>query len=151
MASECQRMLSGSKHTLTKPATSINFSVLGFQRAASIGDVPQFANAQQGLLTAPHGIPNVGNTCFMNALLQCCRQLLLRVPTHLLPESQECPLARAMQAQPFSKDDVKQWQFWNFLPIGSQRDACEVLEMCLDPTSPLHNSCDSGSKFDGTR
>ena len=78
----------------------------------------------------------------MNALLQCCRQLLLRVPSHLLPESQECPLARALQAQPFSESDVKQWPCWTFLPTGPQRDACEVLEMCLDPKSPLHNSCD---------
>ena len=83
----------------------------------------------------PRGIPNVGNTCSMNALLQCCRQLLLRVPPHLLPESQECPLARALQAQPFSESDVKQWPCWTFLPIGQQRDACEVLEMRLDVKS----------------
>ena len=141
MAAECQRMLSGSKNTLTKPATSVDFSVLGFRRAASVGDVPQRAKAQQdpnGL----YGIPNVGNTCFMNAVLQCCRQLLLRVPSHLLPESQECPLARALQAEPFSEEDVKRWPCWTFLPTGPQRDACEVLEMCLDPKSPLHNSCD---------
>ena len=80
----------------------------------------------------------------MNALLQSCRQLLLRVPSHLLPESQECPLAQALQAQPFSESDVKQWSCWAFLPTGQQRDACEVLEMCLDPNSPLHNSCGHG-------
>ena len=78
----------------------------------------------------------------MNSLLQCCRQLLFRLPTHLLPQSQECPLARALQPEPFSQNDVKQWPCWTFLPLGPQRDACEVLEMCLDPTSPLHNSCD---------
>ena len=114
----------------------------GFRRAALVADVPQLAIAQPRFLDGPHGIPNVGNTCFMNALLQCCRQLLLRVPSHLLPESQECPLARALQAQPFSESDVKQWPCWTFLPTGPQRDACEVLEMCLDPKSPLHNSCD---------
>ena len=94
----------------------------------------------QASSTAP--IHNVGNTCFMNAVLQCCRQLLLRVPSHLLPESQECPLARALQPQPFSESDVKQWPCWTFLPTGQQRDACEVLEMCLGIKSPLHNSCD---------
>ena len=76
MASECQRMLSESKHTLTKPSNSVDFSVLGFRPAASVGDAPQRANAQQGFLNGPHGIPNVGNTCLMNALLHCCRQLL---------------------------------------------------------------------------
>ena len=106
MASECQRLLSGSKQTLTKPSTTVDFSILGFRRAASVADVPQLAIAQPRFLDGPHGIPNVGNTCFMNALLQCCRQLLLRVPSHLLRESQECPLARALQAQPFSESDV---------------------------------------------
>ena len=27
-------------------------------------------------------------------------------------------------------------------PIGLQRDACHVLEICFDPTSTLHSSCD---------
>ena len=40
MASECQRLLSESKHTLTKPSNSVDFSVLGFRRAASVCDVP---------------------------------------------------------------------------------------------------------------
>ena len=31
--------------------------------------------------------------------------------------------------------------------MGSQRDACEVLEMCLDPTSPMHISCGSGACY----
>jgi hypothetical protein len=108
MASECQRMLSGSKHTLTKPASSVDLSVLGFRRAASVGVVPQFDKAQEDH-NGPHSIPNIGNTCFMNALLQCCRQLLFRVPSHLLPQSQQCPLARALQPEPFSQSDVKQW------------------------------------------
>ena len=141
MASECKRMLSGSRHTLTKPSTTVDLSILGFRRDTSVGDFSQLAIAQPRFFDAPHGIPNVGNTCFMNALLQCCRQLLLRVPSNLLPESQECPLARALQVQPFSERDVQQWPSWTFLPTGQQRDACEVLEMCLDPDSPLHNSC----------
>ena len=38
MASECKRILSNSKHMLTKPETSIDFSVLGFRYAAGAGD-----------------------------------------------------------------------------------------------------------------
>ena len=37
MASECHRMLSESKHTFTKPSSSVGLSVLGFRRAASVG------------------------------------------------------------------------------------------------------------------
>ena len=81
VASECQRMLSGSKHTLTKPTTAVDLSILGFRRAASVADASQLTNTRPRSLDGPHGIPNVGNTCFMNALLQCCRQLLLRVPS----------------------------------------------------------------------
>ena len=28
------------------------------------------------------------------------------------------------------------------LPVGPQRDACHVLEICFDPTSPMHSSCE---------
>ena len=38
-------------------------------------------------------------------------------------------------------------QCWTFLPTGEQRDACEVLEMCLDPSSALHCSCDQGKCY----
>ena len=62
----------------------------------------------------------------------------------MLPKTQECPLARALQTQPFNENDVKQWPCGTFLPTGQQRDAYEVLEMCLDPNSPLHNSCSHG-------
>ena len=147
LASECQRILSGSKHILTKPTSTVDFSILGFRRAPSVGDVPQHGIRQPRFLEDPHGIPNVGNTCFLNALLQCCRQLLLQVPSHLLPDSQECPLAKALQAQPFSGSDVQQWPCWTFLPTGQQRDACEILEMCLDPNSTLHNSCGRGKCY----
>ena len=165
MASECKRMLSDSKHTLTKPTTSFDFSVIGFQhikatravlqvahaqqaiskpcglqRESSVRDVLQLANAPLSIDT-PRGIPNLGNTCFINAILQCCRQLLSRIPSHLLPHSQQCPLAAALQADFFDREAVRRWPCWMMLPIGPQRDACEVLEMCFDPNSVLHNSC----------
>ena len=142
MASECKRILSNSKHLLTKPETSIDFSVLGFRYAAGAGDVAHTQRSAQQYNNTPYGIPNIGNTCFMNALLQCCRQLLSRIPSHLLPQSHQCPLARALQAEVFSEEDVKQWPCWTVLPLGPQRDASEVLEMWFDIESPLHRSCD---------
>ena len=33
------------------------------------------------------------------------------------------------------------------LPVGPQRDACHVLEICFDPTSPTHSSCDRGDCY----
>ena len=57
IASECQRMLSGSKHTLTKPSTTVDFSILGFRRAESVGDVPQLAIAQPRFLDGPTAFP----------------------------------------------------------------------------------------------
>ena len=128
LASECKRMLRDSEFTLTKPTACIDFSVIGFQPVLSSCDVVQLANAQQSI-NKPCGIPNIGNTCFANALLQCCRQLLSRIPSHLLPKSQQCLLASAMQGDLFDKEDVKRWPCWTLLPIGPQRDASEVLEM----------------------
>ena len=117
--SECKRILSGSKHMLTRAAPSVNFSVLDFAPAADAEPLvkrrrltrkcpapprasacggPHPATAAPPALDAPRCLHNIGNTCFMNSLLQCCRQLLMRIPVHLLPESQQCPLARALQA-----------------------------------------------------
>ena len=33
------------------------------------------------------------------------------------------------------------------MPVGPQRDACSVLEICFDPTSPMHSSCDRGDCY----
>ena len=135
---ECQRLLSGSKHVIQRPSNQLDFSVVAYRR---IKPAPDGDASESSVNNDPHGIPNVGNTCYMNALLQCCRQLLMRVPSHLLPESQECPLACALKNQFLTEDDVRRWQCWTFLTIGKQQDICEILEMCLDPKSAMHTSC----------
>ena len=33
------------------------------------------------------------------------------------------------------------------LPVGPQRDACHVLEICFDPEGPMHSSCDTGDCY----
>ena len=168
--SECKRMLLGSKDVLTRAAPSVNFSVLDFAATADVEPLvkrrrltsktpcpdprgtsgcggPRPAAAAPPALDAPQRLPNIGNTCFMNSILQCCRQLLMRIPAHLLPESQQCPLARALQATSLSEDEILQLPCWTFLPVGPQRDACEVLEMCFDPAGPMHISCNSGECY----
>ena len=103
LISECRRILSGSKKTLTRAAALPDCTVLDFARtqtgAAREGEPLGSAGGDE--VIAPLGIPNLGNTCFLNALLQCCRQLLARIPSSFLPASQDCPLAKALQAQSF--------------------------------------------------
>ena len=111
---------------LTRAADAAGFSVLDFHARAGAG----FDRRELG---APTGIPNVGNTCYMNALLQCCRQLLPQLPPHLLPQTQRCPLAPGLLPGPFTEHEVNGWPLWAFLPIGPQQDACEALENASIP------------------
>ena len=85
---------------LTRAADPAGFSVLDFHARAGAG----FDRRELG---APTGIPNVGNTCYMNALLQCCRQLLAQLPRRLLPQTQRCPLASGLLPGPFTEHEVK--------------------------------------------
>ena len=120
---------------LTRAATSVGLSVLDFEKTDRVqdhgGDVPQ-------------GLRNVGNACFANALLHCCRQLLARIPAELRPvASERCPLAQALRcATPCSAEDIRDWACWNAFPVGPQRDACKVLEMCFDPGSAVRADCE---------
>ena len=115
------------------PATSA-------QRCATSGDGSHLAGVGSGS-NAPTMLHNIGNTCFMNALLQCCRQVLSRLPSHLLPKSQRCPLAVPLRQQTFTEEEISQWACWNYLPVGPQRDACHILETCFDDAGPMHSSC----------
>ena len=110
------------------------------QRCATSGDGSHLAGVGS-VSNAPPMLHNIGNTCFMNALLQCCRQVISRLPSHLLPKSQRCPSAVPLRQQTFTAEEIEQWVCWNCLPVGPQRDASHILEMCFDARGPMHSSC----------
>ncbi|MDA8584332.1 hypothetical protein N9L68_08845 [bacterium] len=98
-------------------------------------------------LNMPQGLPNIGNTCCMDGLAQCCRQLLARslsvYPDQCLPRTEQCPLAAVLKERAITEDEIKRWGCWTHLAIGPQRDAGDVLEQLHDPTSAMHASCSS--------
>ena len=103
MASECQRLMLGSKHTLIKPTTTIHFSIVGFCHVPP----PCKTNTPTN---APGGIPNIGNTCFMNTVSDTqgprASAIACRLPRR--PPSCDCAFRLRLQCLnaclPFSDD-----------------------------------------------
>ena len=167
---ECKRILSSSKSSLTRADTSQyddqQFSVVDYSCSdgtkaddathstskstphtkTELGDSSALLPIVD-VFNVPTRLWNVGDTCFMNALMQCYRQMLLRIPLDMRPKTDGCPLASALTHQSFSQEDILQWPFWNFITRGQQQDACEILERLFDDEHPMHASCKQGDCF----
>ena len=149
--------MSGNEATLTRPDLRTDFAVVNYDcfNAATPGDGAHLASEQQVGCTAGSllhlyalaRLPNIGNTCYFNALLQCFRQMLLRVPSDQLPKSRTCPLANALPHHAFTDAEVSQWECWAYLPVGCQRDACHILEICLGVGGFMHSNCQAGDCY----
>ena len=90
-----------------------------------------------GTKPKPPSLQNLGNTCYLNAISQCFRQVIRQATWHDATSSSPCPFAEALRAETASM----QWRCWRYFPPGRQRDASEVLEDCMDPTHIMHNGC----------
>ena len=163
---ECKRILSCSKNRPTRADTSIQFSVVNYSCSDetkaddaihSTSKSTSYTKTEHGdssallpivnVFNVPTSLWNVGDTCFMNALMQCYRQMLLRIPADMRPKTDGCPLAAALTQQSFSEEDIRQWPFWEFLEKDQQQDACEILEMCFNDEHSMHGSCKQGDCF----
>ena len=164
---ECKRCLSDAKrvtkidlsiqsdsrgHQITyavkpKPLASDGSAVTTSNRIASaFSDGSHLAEATL-LHATPKALHNIGSTCYMNALLQCCRQILARVPATCKPDSDTCPLSLPLRHQYFTSDEVRSWRCWQYLPLERQRDPVEVLNLCFNPQSQMHQSCNAESCY----
>ena len=104
LISECKRILSAHKSILTRAVPPTSFDVLTYKyseaEGTSGGDSSQRADCGGGLhpavrqhqlgatpcdssqradLDAPTALPNIGNACYFNALLQCLKLQLCSV------------------------------------------------------------------------
>ena len=95
---ECKRHLASGTKVLTKTVPYTQFSQVTFERKqASMPSDASAATWTRGEPNKPRAITNIGNTCYMNSLLQCWRQMLARIPQERLPRSDDCPLAAPLR------------------------------------------------------
>ena len=157
---ECQRVLQGSRGTLlsaaTVPITTIDYTCVRVKTAEIVAnrdlsrasiegtthDDAHLVGAPRKQIPAvtsmtPPAMHNLGNTCYLNAIFQCCRQLFPSAVLHSVVPGPLCPLAEVLQA----KRATLQWRCWRYFPPGCQRDASEVLEACMDTAHIMHNAC----------
>ena len=82
----------------------------------------------------PVRLPNLGKTCFANALVQLLRRSL---DDSFSSSPGNCPLKVVLQ----DSSAPASWPLWRFFPRREQQDACEVLEHLLQRDHALHAAC----------
>ncbi len=91
---------------------------------------------------------NVGNTCFLNALVQslraACHQLHLR-----FPDDSACPLAPLLRRDGLDEHHFKAMvtahPLWNTFHLLEQQDVQEAARVLLDVGHTLHSACTHGA------
>lgn len=87
---DCKRSLSSGKKMLTRTAPSAQFAQMAFERkVASLPRSSLPADDGRDLANKPKRMANIGNTCYADALLQCCKHMLARISLDRLPKSDE--------------------------------------------------------------
>ena len=146
---ECKRSLACGDTHLTRPDVIGQFAQLTYVPKAV--DVDMQCKQQPCLdanIGLPLGISNIGNTCYVNAVLQCLRQILARIPVYEWPKRDTCPLALPLRQTKATWQQINTWSMWQFFDQGEQDDADRALRILLDTDEGgMHCTCCSDACY----